>query len=291
MAARPDPDPVRWDRRGPVLVLTIDHPPVNVLSAEVLDRIVARLDEAEADPAVHAIVLASAAEKTFAAGADIRAMSTMGPEEARVHGARGQATTRAIERVPLPVIAAVHGACFGGGCEIALACDFVIASEDARFGQPEINLGIAPGWGGTQRLPRRIGAARARRWIMTGAPVSAADAMGEGLVDRVVPRAELLDAAIGLAQELAAKPPLALAAIKYAVQEAVDPRLEAGLAYELEMWARLFGGEEQREGMRAFLEKRTARPGSREDWARRSKDFPWGRAGRKKVKHPRSGRA
>lgn len=285
------PEYVRWDRRGAVLVLTIDHPPVNVLSSAVLGRIVERLHEAEADPEVRAIVLASAAEKTFAAGADIRAMSTMGPDEARVHGARGQATTRALERVPLPVIAAVHGVCFGGGCELALACDFVVASEDARFGQPEINLGIAPGWGGTQRLPRLIGAARARRWIMTGAPVTAPEAQADGLVDQVVPRGELLAAAIRLAEELATKPPLALAATKYAIQEAVDPRIDEGLAVELELWARLFGGEEQREGMLAFLEKRRARFGPRADWAARSAGFPWGADARKEIKRPRSGRS
>jgi len=281
---------VRWDRDGPVLVLTIDHPPVNVLSSEVLDRIVERLAEAERDPEVRAIVLDSAAEKTFAAGADIRAMSTMGPDEARVHGARGQATTRAIERVPVPVIAAVHGVCFGGGCELALACDFVVASDDARFGQPEINLGIAPGWGGTQRLPRIIGAARARRWIMTGAGVTAQEAHGDGLVDQVVPRTELRAAALRLAHELAGKPPLALAATKYAIQAAVDPRIDEGLAYELDLWARLFGGEEQREGMRAFLEKRAARFGGRAAWSVRSAGFPWSDEVRKEVKRPRSGR-
>lgn len=290
MAVGASRDLVRKERHDAVLLLTIDHPPVNVLSADVLDAIVARLGEAERDPEVRVVVLAGAAEKTFAAGADIRAMSTMGPDEARVHGARGQATTRAIERLPLPVIAAVHGACFGGGCELALACDFVVASDDARFGQPEINLGIAPGWGGTQRLPRRIGAARARRWILTGAPVTAREAEAQGLVDRVVPRADLLDSALRLGAELATKPALALAACKYAIQEAVDPRLDAGLAYELELWARLFGTDEQREGMRAFLEKRPARPGPRTDWDRRSADFPWGAAGRKEVKRATSGR-
>ena len=270
-----EPDLVRSERRGRTVVLTIDHPPVNVLSRAVLDRLIERVGEVEDDPEARVVVLASAAEKAFAAGADIREMASMGPSEARVHGARGQEATRVLERLPLPVIAAVHGVCLGGGCEIALACDFVLASEDARFGQPEINLGVMPGWGGTRRLPRRIGAARARRWILTGASVSAQAAAAEGLVDRVVPRAELLPAALALAEELAAKPPVALAAAKYALAAAIDPGLEAGLRYELDLWARLFGTEGQKEGMRAFLAKQPLPSGPRERWAEQSAGFPW----------------
>ncbi len=148
---------VRADRSGPTLVLTIDHPPVNVLSRPVLEALLTRLDEAEADPEVRVVILAGAAGKAFAAGADVREMASMGPEEARLHGTRGQEVTRRIERLPLPVIAAVNGVCLGGGCEVAQACDFVIATPDALFGQPEINLGVTPGWGGSQPLPRRVG--------------------------------------------------------------------------------------------------------------------------------------
>jgi enoyl-CoA hydratase/carnithine racemase len=256
-------------------LLTLDHPPVNVLSREVLEALSARLREAEADPGVRAVVLASAAEKAFAAGADIREMAPLGPQGARVHGGRGQSVTRQIERLPLPVIAAVHGVALGGGCEVCLACDFVLASEDAQFGQPEINLGVMPGWGGTRRLPRRVGAARARRWIMTGRSVTAAEALASGMVDRVLPRPELLPSALALADELATKPPLALAAAKYAMLAALDPQIDAGLAYELDLWARLFGTEGQREGMRAFLEKRPLPPMSRRDWEVASEGFPW----------------
>jgi enoyl-CoA hydratase len=266
---------VRAERTGPTLVLTIDHPPVNVLSRSVLEALLARLDEAEADPQVRVVVLASAAPKAFAAGADIREMVSMGPGEARVHGARGQEVTRRIERLPLPVIAAVHGVCLGGGCEVALACDFVLATPDALFGQPEINLGVTPGWGGSQRLPRRIGAARARRWIYTGRSVSAAEAQSDGWVDRVVPREELLPAALTFAAELAAKPPLALAAAKYEVLRAVDRTVDEDLAYELDLWARLFGTRDQREGMRAFLEKRTPPTYDRSGWVESSEGFPW----------------
>jgi len=275
MVETPSRDLVRFERKGGTVVLTLDHPPVNVLSRAVLEALSKRLSEAEADPEARTIVLASAAEKAFAAGADIREMAPLDPEAARVHGGRGQAVTRQIERLPLPVIAAVHGVALGGGCEVCLACDFIVASADAQFGQPEINLGIMPGWGGTRRLPRRVGAARARRWIMTGRSVPASEAFAEGLVDRVVPRSELLPTALALAEELAAKPPLALAAAKYAVLEALDPHIDPGLAYELDLWVRLFGTEGQKEGMRAFLEKRVPAPMSRRDWEAASDGFPW----------------
>ena len=270
---------VRSERHGRTLLLTLDHPPVNILSRPVLDALTTRLDEAEADPDVRVVVLASAAEKAFAAGADIREMAPMGPDEARVHGARGQAVTRRIELLPLPVIAAVHGVCLGGGCEIALACDFVFATPEATFGQPEINLGVTPGWGGSQRLPRRIGVARARRWIYTGRPVPAPEAQVDGWIDRIVPRADLLPSALGFAEELATKPPLALAAAKYEILRATDPTLDDALEYELELWARLFGTRDQREGMAAFLEKRPLPGRDRSGWDESSRGFPWGAAG------------
>jgi len=266
---------VRSERTGSTLVLTLDHPPVNVLSRAVLEALLVRLDEAQADPVVRAVVLASAATKAFAAGADIREMNPMGPEEARVHGARGQAVTRRIERLPLPVIAAVHGVCLGGGCEVALACDFVIATPDAQFGQPEINLGVTPGWGGSQRLPRRIGVARARRWILTGRSVTAAEAQADGWIDRVVSREELLPTALALATELAGKPPLALAAAKYEILRAADPHIDDALAYELDLWARLFGTRDQREGMQAFLDKKPVPSRDRTGWTESSEGFPW----------------
>jgi len=277
---------VHRERRDRTLLLTLDKPPVNVLSRPVLEELTVRLDEAEQDPEVRVVVLASAAAKAFAAGADIKEMAPLGAGEARVHGGRGQAVTRRIERLPLPVIAAVHGVCLGGGCEIALACDFIVASEDATFGQPEINLGVMPGWGGTRRLPRRIGLTRARRWILTGAPVPSSKAFAEGLVDSVVPRAELLPTALALARELAAKPPIALAAAKYALLEAADPRIEEGLAFELDLWSRLFGTEDQREGMRAFLEKRPLVERARTGWPAASAGFPWGSPGHRPAPSP-----
>jgi enoyl-CoA hydratase/carnithine racemase len=255
---------VRVEHRGPVAILTLDHPPVNVLSAAVLDAFVDRLDELRLDPSVRVVVVASAAEKAFAAGADIKEMAPLEPPGARAHGSRGQGATVAIERIPMPVIAAVHGACLGGGCELILACDFVLASPEATFGQPEVNLGVMPGWGGTQRLARRVGASNARYWIHTGRSVSAAEAKEQGLVLKVVPRDKLLEEAVALAMELAGKPADALAAAKYALALAVDRGLTLGLAYELRRWEALFATADQKEGMRAFLDKRPWTPAPRD---------------------------
>jgi enoyl-CoA hydratase len=279
MAPEAAPEFVRVERRNRTTILTLDHPPVNVLSGRVLEALAGRLRDVERDLETRVVILASAAERAFAAGADIREMAPMGPSAAREHGSRGQAVTRQIERLPLPVIAAVHGVCLGGGCELALACDFVVASEDATFGQPEINLGVMPGWGGTRRLPRRIGAARARRWILTGRPVSASEALEEGLVYRVVSRADLLPTALELGHELASKSPVALAAAKYAMLHAFDPQIDEGLAYERDLWARLFGTPGQKEGMRAFLEKRPLPETARNDWDEVSAGFPWAPTG------------
>jgi enoyl-CoA hydratase len=276
VSAPPTPvSPVRLERRGPVALLWLDQPPVNVLSATVLDALSARLDEVERDPSSRVVVIASAQERAFAAGANIREMAPMGPAAARRHGGRGQRVTTRLERLPLPVLAAVHGVCVGGGCELALACDLIVASEDAVFGQPEINLGVMPGWGGTRRLPRRVGAARARWWIFGGDTVTAAEALAQGLLFRVVPRSELLPTAIRLAEELARKPALALAAAKYSINDALDPGRDTGLRYELALWSRLFGTVDQREGMEAFLAKRSPNFAGRTDWDRRSAGFPW----------------
>ncbi|MEM0129797.1 MAG: enoyl-CoA hydratase/isomerase family protein [Thermoplasmata archaeon] len=267
--------PVRLERDGPIAWIHLASPPVNVLARPVLDALAGALSEAEGDPALRVVVLLSDLEKAFAAGANIREMAELTPEGARAHGGRGQALTRQIERLPLPVIAAVDGVCLGGGCEIALACDLIVATPRAAFGQPEIKLGVMPGWGGTRRLPRRIGAAAARRWILTGATVPAEEAHRAGLVDRLVPPDELRGAARALAEELARLPPVALAAAKYALLHAIDPGIDEGLAYELDLWSRLFGTGDQKRGMAAFLSKQPFSVGSREGWARESAGFPW----------------
>jgi enoyl-CoA hydratase len=276
MAGPPKEIPrVRLERQGPVAVLTLNSPPVNILTAELLRELSRQLATATADPKVRAILLTSGLEKGFAAGASIREMATLSPKEAERHGALGQSVTVQIEACPLPVVAAVHGICVGGGSEIVEACDFVIASDDATFGQPEINLGVMPGWGGTQRLPRRIGPQQARAWIMLGRSIDARSAYEHGLVWKLVPRANLLHEALRLASELAQKPPLALAAAKYAINDAIDRSAGRGLAVERRLWSQLFGTPDQREGMTAFLEKRPPVFWGRDDWSRDSQGFPW----------------
>jgi enoyl-CoA hydratase/carnithine racemase len=214
----------------------------------------------------------------------------MNRAEATRHSAKGQALYDLLERAPFPVIAAVRGFCVGGGCEMVQACDFILASEDASFGQPEINIGVIPGWGGSRRLTRTIGPVRARRWIMTGERVGAAKALQDGFLDRVVPPAELLPAAIGLGTALAAKSAEALAAAKYLVNYATDPNRGVGMEFERGMWGRLFETAGQREGMRAFLEKRPAAFSARRAPSEGKPPFPWDSPASRARSRPR-GRA
>jgi enoyl-CoA hydratase/carnithine racemase len=285
--AGPAPDPVRLERRGPIALLWINNPPVNVLTTAVLEALLQRFREIREDLSIRVVVLASALERVFAAGADLRSMASMGPAEARVHGARGQSVTRAIETLPVPVVAAVGGSCLGGGCEIILACDAVIASESAAFGQPEIRLGIFPGWGGTRRLPRRIGLLRARDWILSGRSIPAREAEGAGLVSRVVPPPDLLPEALRVADEFVSRPALVVAAAKDAVNHAIDPTVDEGLRYELSLWSSLFGTHDQREGMTAFLEKRTPKFLGREPDRLRGARPSGGASTKAPRRHPR----
>ncbi len=245
-------------------MIALNSPPVNVLSKALLEELSARLDEVENNVTARAIVLASDCYRAFAAGASIREMAPLDPREADQYAARGQGITRQLEASSLPIVAAVHGACVGGGCEIVQACDFVLAAEDATFGQPEITLGVMPGWGGTQRLPRRVGAQTARAWVLLGRTVGSPEAQAAGLVWRIVPRAALRSEAVRLAEELAQKPADALAASKAALNYGIDRALGPGLERERHLWASLFGTPDQREGMHAFLEKRAPRFAERE---------------------------
>ncbi len=249
---------VQVSHKGATAILTLQSPPMNLLSSDLLDELLEHLRVAEADPEVRALVLVSGLERIFTAGANIREMASMDSRQAERHSRKGQDLTRWIESCPLPVIAAVSGTCVGGGCEIVEACDFVLASEDATFGQPEIKIGVLPGWGGSQRLPRRIGAQGARAWILLGDTVSAEAAREAGLVWMVVPRDQLLPEAVRLGERLAQRPAAAVAAAKEAVNDAVAREELRGLAHERRLWAELFGTHDQREGMTAFLEKRPA---------------------------------
>jgi enoyl-CoA hydratase len=266
------------NRSGPVAVLTLNHPPVNVLTSQLLEELADRILEVADDASVRVLVIASAM-KGFSGGADINAMMKMDRAEASAFSSKGQAVANLLERIPLPVIVAVNGFCFGGGSELSQACDFIIASEDAMFGQPEILIGVIPGWGGSQRLSRLVGAARARRWIMTGEKVPARTAWEWGLVDQVVPRERLMDEAMAVANELATKPAIALAAAKYAINQATDPARLLGLDFERELWGLLFERADQKEGMSAFLQKRPPAFSDHRERVPREPLFPWQRPG------------
>jgi enoyl-CoA hydratase/carnithine racemase len=247
-------DFVRVERDDAVATIRIDRPPANALSREVA------LELSDAARAVAAddtrAVVIWGGERIFAAGADIKAMADLEPDEISSHVGALEAACRDIEAIPKPVIAAINGFALGGGCEVAISCDLRFAAEDARIGLPEIRLGIIPGSGGTQRLPRLIGLAAARRLIISGDHVTADDAHAIGLVDTVSPRGETYAAAIEAARVYAGGPTLAYAAAKRSLAASLGKDLETGLGIEREAFAELFSTQDQKEGMRAFLEKR-----------------------------------
>jgi enoyl-CoA hydratase len=238
-----------------VALVTLDRPEaLNALSFVLLDQLADALETLDRDPSCRAIVITSSS-RAFAAGADIR---ELGPQTyATLRDGRRFDTWDRFAAVGLPMIAAVRGVALGGGCELAMTCDMIVAAEDARFGQPEIRLGVMPGAGGTQRLTRAIGKARAMELILTGDPIEAHTAASLGLVTRVVPADATVDAALELAARIAAMAPLAVRAAKAAIRSAHEDALEAGLAAEREAFFRLFDTEDQAEGMAAFIEKRS----------------------------------
>jgi enoyl-CoA hydratase len=244
-------------RDDAVAVVTIDRPEVlNALDRETLTQLRDLLRALATDVDVHAVVLIGAGDRAFAAGADIREMTPMGVLEAHGWGMLGHECGRLLESMPKGTIAAVNGLAVGGGCELALACDIRYASENASFGQPEINIGVIPGWGGTQRLARTIGAGLAKDLILTGRTIDAAEALRVGMVSAVYPRDELLDRALETAAVLAKKSPVAISAAKDAANRALQGDLGTGLSYEAVLFSALFATEDQKEGMTAFTEKR-----------------------------------
>ena len=250
-------DTIDLDREAGVATITIDRPDqLNALNTETLEALEEALTAAED---ARALVLTGAGEKAFAAGADIEYMAELSVAEAQAYAELGHRVTDAIETFPAPVIAAVNGYAFGGGCELALACDLRVASERALVGQTEIDLGIVPGWGGTQRLSRLVGDELARRLVFFGERVDAQDAHQYGLVGEVVAHNQLDDHVAEMAADLAAKPKHALQAAKEALNQVHESHRSAGLAYERRAWSGLFGTDDQREGMRAFVGQ-TSRP-------------------------------
>lgn len=256
-------DVVLLTREDSLAIVTINRPDaLNSLDQATLLALRHQLGELAKSDA-RAAILTGAGGRAFVAGADIAAMSKMSAAEALDFARLGQSVFAAIEALPMPVIAAVDGFALGGGCEIALACDFIYASDKLKIGQPEVKLGVVPGFGGTQRLARRIGLGMARELIYTGRQIGSAEALRIGLVNAVFPRAELMDAAKKAALEIAAMSPNAIMLAKRAMNEGAGIPLTPAVELEAQAFSDCFAHGDQREGMTAFLEKRTAQWGKR----------------------------
>jgi enoyl-CoA hydratase len=245
------------DRDGLVATLTINRPKVlNALNAPTLDELRRAVLALKTDDGVRAIVLTGAGDKSFVAGADINELAVQSPISGREHALTGQHVFALIENLGKPVIAAINGFALGGGCELAMACTLRLAAHTARLGQPEINLGILPGYAGTQRLARLVGKGRALEIMLTGAPISAAEAERIGLVNRVVPAAELMAETRKLAAALAAQAPIAMRYIIEAVNKGLEMPFADGCVHEATLFGLVAATEDMREGTRAFLERR-----------------------------------
>jgi enoyl-CoA hydratase/carnithine racemase len=244
---------VRVEIDQAVATIRLERPPMNALNAQVQQEIAAAAAQVSADPAIRAAVIYGG-EKVFAAGADIKEMAEASYGQMAADTRRLQDSFTAVAKIPKPVVAAITGYALGGGLELALCADFRVAGEGARLGQPEILLGIIPGAGGTQRLPRLVGPARAKDIVFTGRFVGAAEALAIGLVDQVVPDAEVYQAALALVARYAGGPAIALRAAKQAIDEGLETDLDTGLEIERLNFAGLFATEDQRTGMRSFVE-------------------------------------
>jgi enoyl-CoA hydratase len=249
---------ISTERRDAVAVVTIDHPPMNALSAQLLDELETELARLDDDEETRAIVLRGAGERAFVAGADISEFPSLREAASQEGGsARGiQKLGARMDAARTPFVAAIHGFCLGGGLELAMCCDVRVASEDAQLGQPEIKLGLIPGGGGTQRLPRLVGHGRAMLMNLGGDFLEARTAYEWGLVERVVPREELVDAAVGIAQTFAERSPHAIGVLRELARTTRDLPLEEGLRREADGFARCLRSEDGQEGVAAFLEKR-----------------------------------
>lgn len=245
------------ERSGGVAIITVNRPKVlNALNTATLDELRRTILALKADDDVRAIILTGAGEKSFVAGADINELAVRSPTSGREHAIRGQHVLDLIENLGKPVIAAVNGYALGGGCELAMACTIRLAAEGARLGQPEINLGIIPGYAGTQRLARLVGRGRALEILLTGEPIGASEAYRLGLVNRVVPAAELMTEARKLAELLAAKAPIAVRYVIDAVNNGLQMSFAEAQKYEATLFGLIASTDDMREGTRAFLEKR-----------------------------------
>ncbi|WP_321365408.1 enoyl-CoA hydratase-related protein [uncultured Desulfuromusa sp.] len=242
-----------------VALVTINRPEaMNALNPATIVELTTTIAALEQRADVHVIILTGAGDKAFVAGGDVALMRTLSPLQARDVALKAADLFQRIENSPCVVIAAINGYALGGGCELALACDLRLVAEKAQLGQPEINLGIIPGWGGTQRLPRLIGVSRAKELMFTGGRISADQALNLGLVDHVYPAEQLIEEARKLAQTIASKPQTAIRIIKEAVNNGMAMDQEKAIRYEAEMFGMCFTTADQKEGMDAFFEKRPA---------------------------------
>lgn len=247
------------ERDGAVAIVTLNRPKVlNALNNQTLAELSACMASLQADDTVRAIILTGAGEKSFVAGADINELAALSPVEGQAHARRGQLIFDAIEQMGKPVIAAINGFALGGGCELAMACTIRLASDSARFGQPEVNLGLIPGYAGSQRLPRLVGKGVAMEILLTGDMVNAQRAYEIGLVNRVVPAAELMTEARKLAQTLASKAPIAVRFILDAVNQGTEVTFAVAEQFETSLFGTIASSDDMREGTKAFLEKRKA---------------------------------
>ncbi|MFP3871789.1 MAG: enoyl-CoA hydratase/isomerase family protein [Candidatus Aenigmatarchaeota archaeon] len=248
---------IEIEREGDITIIKLDNPPVNAVCTELLDELDEKLDEVKNDDS--RAVIMTGKGKAFVGGADIKEMKEMDPKEANQFSQKGQSVLNWIENLPKPIIAAVNGFALGGGSELAMSCDFIIASEKAKFGQPEVGLGLIPGFGGTQRLARLIGMGPAKELIFTGKQIGAEEAERLGLVNHVVEADELMDFCREIAEEISSNGPLAVRYAKLSMNDGIKVPLDEGLKIESEQFERCFETEDQEEGLEAFIEKREAK--------------------------------
>jgi enoyl-CoA hydratase len=242
-----------------IATITFNRPKaLNALNAALLEEFSQALGVIADDDAIRVLILTGAGDKAFVAGADISELATYNPLTAKNFSQNGHAIFAGLQALPIAVIAAVNGFALGGGTEIAIACDFIYASENAKFGQPEINLGLIPGFGGTQRLPRLIGANRAKELVFTGKMISAVEAERIGLANKVVPQDQLMAEVMQTAKEIASKGKVSLRAAKQAINHGLNSDLATGIHIEVEGFAMCYGSSDAKEGTAAFLEKRKA---------------------------------
>ncbi|MCR4725173.1 MAG: enoyl-CoA hydratase/isomerase family protein [Clostridia bacterium] len=247
---------IKYKKQGNIALITINRPEaLNALNSKVIGELEQAVAAVEADTSLAAMILTGEG-RSFVAGADIAEQCPMDPAAGRKWGQRGSALMRRIELLPIPTIAAVNGFALGGGCELAMSCDIILASEKAKFGQPEVGLGITPGFSGTQRLPRRVGMAKAKELIFSGKMIKADEAEKIGLVNAVYAPEELMNGAVEMAKSFAVNAPVAVRYAKACIDRGMQMDMDSAIAYENELFALCFATDDQKEGMTAFLEKR-----------------------------------